>query len=54
MVALERGDDDACMRCTFLRWGKKKEEETAFRWYMVPKRVVEVPFFLSFLFIFGF
>lgn len=47
MVALERGDD-ACMRCTFLRWGKKKEEEkTAFRWYMVPKRVVEVPFFLS-------
>lgn len=43
-------------------WGKKKEEETAFRWYMVPKRVVEVFFFFSFfpfhfwflVFVFGF
>lgn len=34
MVALERGDD-ACMRCTFLRWGKKKEEELLLNgtWY---------------------
>lgn len=33
--------------------GRKKEED-CYRMVYIPKRVVEVPFFLSFLFIFGF